>query len=279
MKIEMIDISDGIYPAMLKNIDDPPQKLWYSGDISLLSGPCVAVVGSRKATDYGIRIAGEIAGELGRAGVRVVSGLAYGIDIAAHQGALGTRGSTIAVLGSGLDMERSPWKKGVFEDIQNEGLVISEFPPRQPASRWTFPRRNRIISGLSQAVCVVEGSIGSGSLITAELAAEQGRTVYAVPGNIDSEMSLGTNKLIRDGAIPVITTGDILSDMGIYIKEEKEIGSDEKMMLDILASRGEMGINELARISGRSRKEIQGIAAVLEMKGYVHTEMGKVFFV
>lgn len=279
MDVKMLKITDERYPAMLREIDDPPESLWYVGDITLLQGRCVAVVGSRDATEYGIRVADDIGRILGSGGIHVVSGMAYGIDIAAHQGALGSDGSTIAVLGSGIDMERSVRKSGIFRNIMEEGLVVTEYPPGYPASRWTFPRRNRIISGLSLATCVVEAGIGSGSLITAELAAEQGRTVYAVPGNISSPMSLGTNKLIKDGAVPVITAEDILHDLGIYIKEEKEVGIDERILLSLLSAEGEMSINELAAASGKNRKEVLGIAAVLEMKGYVHTEMGKVFFV
>ncbi len=279
MDIRKISRNDSRYPDLLQLIDDPPEELWYEGDLSLLSGPCVAVVGSRKASEYGIRMAEAIGRSLGNGGVTVVSGMAYGVDIAAHQGALGTRGSTIAVLGSGIDMERSRYKGGIFSDIRSRGLVLSEYPPGYPASKHTFPRRNRIISGIAAAVCVVEAGIGSGSLITAELANEQGRCVYAVPGNIDSETSLGVNKLIRDGAVPVITVGDILEDMGIYIKEDKKLEREEIQILSVLKRSGETSIPEIVKKTGKSKEQVLSILSVLEMKGLIHTELGKVFFV
>ena len=221
--IKKLDITDSEYPEILKLIKDPPTSLYYSGNIELLSNRCISIVGARKATEYGLETAEEMGRKTGEAGLTVVSGMADGIDTAAHRGAINTAGGTIAVLGCGIDMETGERRKRALDRIRSSGLVISEYPNGYPASKYTFPRRNRIISGLSAATVVVEAGFNSGSLITAELAAEQGRCVYAVPGNIDSGMSLGTNKLIKDGAVPVVSINDILIDAGVYNNEETNL--------------------------------------------------------
>ena len=274
-----IGIGDGIYPKLLKNISDPPEILYCEGNTELLNRVCVSVVGSRKASPYGLNTAREIGCVLGMSGICVVSGLAYGIDMAAHEGACDTRGGTIAVLGSGIDMERSERKRVLFDKISKEGLVISEYPPGMPASRFTFPRRNRIISGLSVATCVVEAGLYSGSLITAECAAEQGRDVYAVPGNIDSPMSLGTNRLIRDGALALLNPYDICRQTGIQRMYDDVLGQDEQRILDILMDGSEKTLAEISKVSGYSREQVKGIVSVLEMKGIVCVQSGRAFVI
>ena len=214
----------------------------------------------------------------GEAGLTVVSGMADGIDTAAHRGAINTVGGTIAVLGCGIDMETGERRKRVLDRIRSGGLVISEYPNGYPASKYTFPRRNRIISGLSAATVVVEAGFNSGSLITAELAAEQGRCVYAVPGNIDSGMSLGTNKLIKDGAVPVVSINDILIDAGVYNNEEtKKLGKDERLIYDILLKNGEMRLEQLCKEAGKRKSIVSSIVTILEIKGLVFTSYGKIF--
>lgn len=214
----------------------------------------------------------------GEAGLTVVSGMADGIDTAAHRGAINTAGGTIAVLGCGIDMETGERRKRTLDRIRSSGLVISEYPNGYPASKYTFPRRNRIISGLSAATVVVEAGFSSGSLITAELAAEQGRCVYAVPGNIDSGMSLGTNKLIKDGAVPVVSINDILIDAGVYNNEEtKKLGKDERLIYDILLKNGEMRLEQLCKAAGRRKSLVSSIVTILEIKGLVFTSYGKIF--
>lgn len=272
-----ITIDDDYYPVLLKTIADPPDKLFYEGNIELLNEKCAAVVGSRNASSYGLRTAESIGAILGGAGVCVVSGMAYGIDMAAHKGAVKTRGRTIAVLGCGIDMENSIKKKPLLNMIKEMGLVISEYPPGTPAAKYTFPRRNRIISGISICTTVVEGNFNSGSLITAELACEQGRCVYAVPGNIDSPLSLGTNKLIKDGAVPLISAGDILSDMGITKSSRISLGMDEKRILRCLNDMGEYTISEISAKTGMTEKQAAGIVSVLEIKGLVTTQAGRIF--
>lgn len=277
-EIKKIEISDGTYPEMLKLIDDPPRCLYCSGNTNLLLNKCISIVGARKATEYGIDIAYRLAQKIGSAGVTVVSGMAYGIDAAAHRGAVGTYAGTIAVLGCGIDMETAPDRIRMIEKISNKGLVISEYPNGYPASKYTFPKRNRIISGISACTVVVEAGFNSGSLITAELAAEQGRCVYAVPGNIDSRFSLGTNKLIKDGAVPVISLNDILIDAGVYSNEEIEnLGTDEKRIYDILQKNGEMKLEQLCKTLKKSKNTVSGIVAIMEMKGVVFTNCGKIF--
>ena len=276
--IKTLDITDSRYPEILKLINDPPTQLYYSGNIELLSNRCISIVGSRKATKYGLETAQKMAGKIGDAGITVVSGMADGIDTAAHRGAFNTAGGTVAVLGCGIDMEKSERRSRTLERISGRGLVISEYPNGYPASKYTFPRRNRIISGLSAATVVVEAGFNSGSLITAELAAEQGRCVYAVPGNITSGASLGTNKLIKDGAVPVVSINDILIDAGVYNNEETDrLGKDEKLIYDILIQNGEMRLEQLCEMAGRRKSLVSSIVTILEIKGLVFTSYGKIF--
>lgn len=276
--IKTLDITDSRYPEILKLINDPPTQLYYSGNIELLSNRCISIVGSRKATKYGLETAQKMAGKIGEAGFTVVSGMADGIDTAAHRGAFNTAGGTVAVLGCGIDMEKSERRSRTLERISGRGLVISEYPNGYPASKYTFPRRNRIISGLSAATVVVEAGFNSGSLITAELAAEQGRCVYAVPGNITSGASLGTNKLIKDGAVPVVSINDILIDAGVYNNEETDrLGKDEKLIYDILLQNGEMRLEQLCDMAGRRKSLVSSIVTILEIKGLVFTSYGKIF--
>lgn len=275
--MEVIEINDEGYPKLLKTIKDPPQRLYCEGDTRLLSRVSVSVVGSRKATGYGLRVAENTAGILSESGICVVSGLAFGIDCAAHKGALEGRGKTIAVLGSSIDMEKSEKKKALFRKIKETGLVISEYPPQTAASRYSFPRRNRIISGLSVATVVVEAGLYSGSLITAELAEEQGRDVYAVPGNVDSVTSMGTNRLIKDGASILLNPYDICQEAGVQRRYTQVLGHDEQKIADILADGREHTVAEIASVSGFSREQVKGITGVLVMKGMACMHSGKIF--
>ncbi|MFH2137970.1 MAG: DNA-processing protein DprA [Candidatus Omnitrophota bacterium] len=210
--IHVISLLDAEYPQTLKNIYDPPAVLYVKGDTRCLSNLSVAIVGCRKASTYGLKQAEKIAGELSQNGVCVVSGMARGIDTAAHKGALAARGKTVAVLGSGLSVVYPPENQGLFEKIAKQGAVISEFSLQSSPVKSNFPRRNRIISGLSKAVVVVEAMRQSGSLITADFALEQGREVYAVPGAANSLNAQGTNKLIKEGAKLVENAQDILEE-------------------------------------------------------------------
>jgi DNA processing protein len=213
--ITAIPWSDAAYPAALTTIADPPPVLWTRGCVAALSAPSVAIVGSRAASAYGLSVAGQLAEDLAACGLVVVSGLARGIDSAAHRGALAVNGVTVAVLGSGVDVMYPPEHAALAASIDRDGAVISELVPGTPPQAFFFPQRNRIISGLSRAVVVIEAGEKSGSLITARCALEQGRDVLAVPGNVLSGRNRGAHGLLRDGAKIVESADDILEELGM----------------------------------------------------------------
>lgn len=204
---------EAAYPALLRTLPDAPVLLYCLGDLSLLANPAVAVIGSRKATPRGQALAGHMAGAFASWGITVVSGMAWGIDKAAHEAALGRTGSSIAVLGTGIDVPYPRANTRLYDRMAATGLLVSEFAPGTPALRENFPVRNRIISGLSLGVVVVEAASRSGTLITSRLALEQGREVYAVPGAALSGQSLGCQELVRQGAKPVFAPEDVLEDL------------------------------------------------------------------
>ena len=210
-QIKEISILDENYPELLKQIYDPPKCLYVMGNLEILNTPSIAIVGCREASEYGKKAATYFSYNLAKQGITIVSGLAKGIDSYSHIGALQAKGKTIAIIGSGLDIiypkENEQLAKKI---IEQGGAIISEYPLGTRPTQDHFPARNRIISGLSKAVLVVEAKEKSGSLITADFAMEQGKEVYAVPGNINSINSVGTNNLIKDGAIPVSNFSDIL---------------------------------------------------------------------
>ena len=208
-----IEISDVRYPVLLRNIADPPPVLYVDGQLEPADVQAVAIVGSRHATLYGIRIARTLAEELSRLGFTIVSGMARGIDRVAHEGALAAGGRTLAVLGCGLDVAYPPDHTQLRAQVAEAGALLTEFPLGSPPLAAHFPRRNRILSGLSLGVVVVEAAEGSGSLITAKLAAEQGREVFAVPGPIDAPTSRGTHGLLKQGAKLTETVDDILEEL------------------------------------------------------------------
>ncbi len=211
--IRVLLSNDPAYPSRLREIPDAPAVLFYQGNVELLSGPQLAMVGSRNASPSGLRTAQAFAAEFARTGLTITSGLASGIDTAAHRGALQEIGGTIAVVATGLDEVYPKTNRGMAEKIGLEGCMISEYSPMTPARREQFPQRNRIISGLSLGVLVVEADTRSGSLITARLAGEQGREVFAIPGSIHQPTSRGCHQLIRQGAKLVETTGDVLQEL------------------------------------------------------------------
>lgn len=209
----LITLADAYYPKRLLQIDQPPPLLYAKGNLQVLQRPGLAMVGSRHATAQGERTAEAFAETLCRAGLSVVSGLALGIDGAAHRGALMADGATIAVVGTGLDIVYPAKHKALAHQIAQHGLLLSEYPLGTPSLSYNFPRRNRIISGLSEGCLVVEANVDSGSLITARLAIEQGREVFAVPGSIHSPVAKGCHALIKQGAKLVESTADILSEL------------------------------------------------------------------
>ena len=270
-----------VYPALLKEIRDYPKELYYIGDPKLLEEKCVSIVGSRKTNQYGRSTAYSFGKALGQRGITVVSGMAVGIDTCAHEGALQEKGNTAAVLACGLDLCYPPRNRELKGKIESAGIVLSEYPPGTAAQRYYFPQRNRIISGLSPLTVVVQAGNRSGALITAELAADQGRDVGAVPGNIDSEYSLGSNKLLREGAFALTGVQDLLEASGVSVLSEPEaermLSDEEKQLYFLLCSHGEMSLDQLAFYLKKPVNEVGSLAIVMEMKGIVFSAMGKVF--
>jgi len=290
-KIDAIPLDDVNYPKLLKEIYDPPLVLFKRGKI----GPnrCIAVVGSRRASDYGLKIARNLAGELARNGINVVSGLARGIDSKAHEGALESSGVTTAVLGCGVDIIYPPENARLYDKILASGALISEYLPGFPPLPGNFPARNRIISGLSTGVVVIEANEKSGSLITANFALEQGRDVFSVPGNLGNINSKGTNKLIREGAKIVTCAEDILDEINFLDGEisvnnapkEKmstasahldNLNKDEKSIVSLLINE-DLHIDVLAKRTGLELKTLNSLLMMLELSGHVEQLAGKVF--
>jgi DNA processing protein len=294
--IKMINIFDDKYPNNLKQIYDPPIALYYKGKFQI-NDFTIAIVGSRRTTNYGSFSAKKLSYELSIRGVQIVSGLARGIDSIAHEGCLDAGGKTIAVLGCGLDNIYPPENTRLFEDIINsDGLGISEYPPGMPPLQHNFPARNRIISGISSGVLVVEAAKRSGSLITACYALEHGREVFAVPGNIDCAYSRGTNQLIKDGAKMVICVEDILEEFEYgevlfkgdiqnnLVKRKSKTNfnifkglSTEEIRVVKIISNGIHYIDEIIERSNISTKEVNNLLFMLEMKGVITQQPGKIF--
>ena len=269
------------YPELLREIYDPPIGLYWQGEY-IVDRPCVAIVGTRRSTVYGRRVAKKIAAELAGLGFCVVSGMASGIDTAAHEGALKVGGKTVAVFGCGLDTIYPPENLDLYQKIVAHGAVVSEFPFGRRADRQTFPMRNRVVAGICQGVVVVESAASGGSMITARFAGEQGRTLMAVPGRIDQASSVGCHQLIRDGAIMVTSVDDILEELRYqrtqFPGEESQLnlgGEDaaqlqvseaEQAVLDCFAG-GEFGLlDDIAERLGKPIAELSGILMSLELK-------------
>ena len=280
-KIETIPKEDPRYPAMLRPIPDPPKALYGIGDLSLLQQRGLAVVGSRKCSEYGKRVAMQIGKTAAQNGIVLISGMAKGIDRFAHLGALRAGGKTIAVLGSGVDICYPSENRQLYEEIAQKGLLLSQFPPGMQPRPYTFPQRNRIIAGLAEATVVAEAGTNSGALITAEHAAALGREIYAVPGNITSACSLGCNKLLTDGAAPVAVIDDIFLGMGIApmlaAEETEKLGADEQAVYRLVKEQGETSIDFLCGVLRKDPVYITGILGVLEIKGLVAYHFGKIF--
>jgi DNA processing protein len=288
--IKVLTINDDIYPIFLKNIHDPPMVIYVKGNL-IQNEKAVAVVGSRVATPYGLKMAEAISRELTKCGITVISGMARGVDSSAHIGALNSGGRTIAVLGCGLDKAYPPENDKLMKRIEETGTVISEYVPGVVPLPQNFPARNRIISGISMGVVVIEANEKSGSLITADFALEQGREVFAVPGNLSSPNSIGTNKLIKDGAKIVTCIEDILEEINVFrntainIFEQKELEKarifkdldpDERILAECLFNQP-MHIDAIIEKSGLEIKTINAILVMLELKGCIDQLPGKIF--
>lgn len=264
---------DPAYPAALAAIPDPPPVLWTRGDVTAWDAPLVAIVGSRAASPYALSVAAALAADLTAHGIGVVSGLARGVDSAAHRGALDGDGITIAVLGSGADVIYPPEHAGLARAIEPRGLVASELVPGSPPLPWGFPLRNRIISGLSRAVVVIEAGEKSGSLITARCALEQGRDVLAVPGNVLSGRNKGAHALLRDGAKIVESADDILEELGMCtvrrgLEREAPAGRIDPV-LDALEPGEAAGFDAIAERSGLAPSRLLPRLMELELRGAI----------
>lgn len=280
--LSVLTIDDDNYPCDLKNISDPPIVLYIKGRITEDDKNAIAVVGSRRATSYGKETAKKISYDLAKRGITVVSGLARGIDTWAHLGALSAKGRTIAVLGCGINIVYPKENRDLYEKISASGAVISEFPLSTPPYAHNFPRRNRIISGLSKGVVVVEASQKSGALITANFAVEQGKDVFAVPGSITSDVSKGTHRLIKEGAKLTESIQDILEEFGIkdvteeIIKKREVLPEVEKIVYDTLSCE-EKYLDEIIQESGLPASVVSSTLLLLEMKGLAKQHPGKIF--
>jgi DNA processing protein len=270
--IGIVAWSDASYPVALTTIVDPPPLLWIRGRIDALALPSVAIVGSRAASPYAIDVAAQLARDLAERGVAIVSGLARGVDSAAHRGALDGGGATIAVLGSGVDVMYPPEHAPLANEICADGAVISELVPGTPPLPWCFPLRNRIISGLVRAVVVIEAGEKSGSLITARCALEQGRDVLAVPGNVLSGRNRGAHALLKDGAKIVESADDILEELGMCPAPPSARGANAGAVDPVLAclAPGEAcDLDAIAERSGLQTSRLLPRLFELELQGLV----------
>jgi DNA processing protein len=284
--IEIITREQEAYPEFLRNIDDQPILLYVKGNASLLQSACIGVVGARAASVYGQRIAADLAKRLCQRGLTVVSGLALGIDTAAHKGALQASGATLAVLGCGLDVVYPRQNRSLYEEIACRGALVSEYRLGALPEAFRFPARNRIISGLSLGVVVVEAARKSGSLITADFALEQGREVFAVPGRIDSCKSEGTHRLLQAGAKLVHTVDDILEEFSFPVGvhnasspscqpdgENAALTEEEKGLFAYLDVYPQT-IDEITRQSRMTVQKVSELLLMLELKGLVESLPG-----
>jgi len=283
--------SDDNYPAPLREIYDPPLVLYVKGELTAKDKNAIALVGSRMTTHYGIETARKLAYQLAYTGVTVVSGGARGIDTAAHQGALSGKGRTVAVLGTGINLVWPPENAELFERIAAHGAVISQFPFNRPADKQSFPIRNRIVAGMTLGTVVVEANLSSGALITANLATEYGRQIFAVPGRIDSPRSKGCHDLIKKGAKLCEGVEDILSEFEYLFPASNqppsagatgvlpalELNANEQAVFAALPAADETGIDEIIRASGLPSSAVNVALFGLEMKRLVRQLPGKVF--
>lgn len=277
--IRTVLLTESAYPEKLREIPDPPYLLYIrgKGDFEKISGLAIAVIGARKMTHYGKDVTMKIVEHLALAGVTIVSGLALGIDAVAHEASLAVKGATIAVLGNGLDQIYPPRNTNLAKAILNSstGILVSEYPLGYPVMPQNFPQRNRIVSGLSQGVLVIEGTTRSGTLLTASAAARQGRDVYAVPGQISSPMSAAPHLLLKEGAKLVEKAEDILEDLDIKfelkaqsVNNKSTNNPEENMVLNAIDSEG-MDIDNLVRIVRLPVGTLLGTLTTMELKGMV----------
>lgn len=286
--LKIMTYEDKDYPENLKNISDPPIILYIKGELRPEDKIAIAIVGSRRASFYGLSCAERFASDLSEQGLTVVSGMAAGIDTYAHKGALKKQGRTIAVMGSGFEHIYPAQNKELVEEISQNGAVISEFPLETRPLRQNFPQRNRVISGLSLGVLVVEAARNSGALITADFALEQGREVFALPGKVDSHTSFGTNTLIKQGAKLVSCIDDILEEFNLAISEPTQpaglldknspsnLGNEEGNLYDLLSEQP-ITLDEIAEKTDMDISRLSALLLRLQMKKLIRQLPGRQF--
>jgi len=269
------------YPEHLKEISDPPLVLYGKGSKELIQSPGIAIVGTRRSSQYGRWAAFEISKRVGQCGVAVISGMAEGIDSAAHAGCLSAGTGTVAVFGTGIDLCFPASNKKLCRQITEEGLILSEFSPQERGIAAYFPLRNRVISALSKAVIVVEAAMKSGSVITASLAADQGRDVFAVPGNINQPNSVGCNKLISEGAFPIMDLEDVASVLDLVSCTENKryinLSKEEKRLFSMVEQNGTLSREILFKSFGGSVQAAASLLTILELKGFLKAEGSKIY--
>lgn len=288
--MKKIFIDEKLYPKKLKEISAPPSVLYTEGNLELLKTYSIAIIGSRQASDNGKKLTEKFSSELSNCGITIISGLARGIDTIAHTYSYNQKGKTIAVLGSGFNKIFPPENIDLYKKIlEEDGLIVSEYPPNTEADSLKFPERNRIISGLSNGIIVIEAKSRSGTSITAKFAKEQHKPVFVLPHEIDSPHGIGTNRLLKKGAIPITDTADVLDKLKltefkeIYKKNKKSNNlnkrnynfSDSKQKLIFsLISEKPISTNDLSRKSGYSVNEVLSTLFILEMNGYIKKIQG-----
>jgi len=285
----VIEKENSKYPKVLKSIGDAPKQMYYKGNWNPeLFERCLAVVGTRKMTSYGRHMTEQIVGEVASAGITIVSGFMYGIDAEAHKAALSAGGKTIAVMPCGIDVIHPEYQVDLHEEIlDNGGLVISEYEGTHPALSWTFPRRNRIVAGLSKATLVVEAGEDSGALITANLAKKYGRKVFAVPNPLTSAVSQGVTRLLKEGATLVSSANDILQYYGLILKRDlgapkSRLGKIEDELEQKIVEqlkKEAMEIDILARKLEIPAAKLGAAISMLQLQGYITKEQGKLYVI
>lgn len=278
--IKVISFESDEFPDSLRIIKDPPRILFCIGDLALLKNPAVAVVGTRRTSAYGRWIAREIGKTVASCGITHVSGMAEGIDSVGHAAVLENGGKSIAVLGTGVDVCFPYSSKKIYEELKEKGLIISEYVPGTSGYPANFPERNRLISALAVKVVIVEGALKSGSLITARIALEQGKDIYAVPGNINQPNSIGPNLLISDGAVPIADPNEIAETLGIgsikkYLAQAKLKGR-EKELYELVRADGEIAIDSVCRKMTCATDVLISTLTALELEGLVESSGGMI---
>jgi DNA processing protein len=278
--VRTVCYTDTEFPANLKDLAHMPPVLFVRGEVRPEDRQAVAVVGTRMPSHYGRQVAEKLGRELAENGVTVVSGLARGVDTCAHRGALAAGGRTLAVLGCGLDVYYPPENRRLYDEIAGQGALLTEFPPGMGPLAMNFPKRNRVVSGLSRCVVAVEAGEKSGVLNTVAWAEDQGRAVFAVPGNITSEQSLGVNRLLAQGARPFLSVEGVLRELGVATRREEraraEVEGDEKQVLEFLSAEP-VHVDGICEGLGMPMASLLSVLLQLELKGLARQLPGKFF--